>query len=118
MRDGVRVAVAVRVGVGVRVRVGVAVFVGVRVTVGINVAVGVRVTVGVGVIVGVRVIVEVKLGVTVTGAGGVGVVSPKNTNRTASTPTKRSATVADSSWVRFVNSMYSSSSPVKLYLPM
>jgi len=67
------------------------VFDGVRVIVGVNVRDGVAVAVGVRVIVGVRV------GVTVTGAGGVGVESPRNTKRMASAPTKRSATVADSS---------------------
>jgi len=89
--------------------------------VSVNVIVGVRETVGVGVrdgvkvSVGVRVMVGVLVGVGVTGV--IGGVTPWSTNRTASTPTNRSATVAVSSWVRLVSSINSSPEPVKLYFP-
>ena len=118
MRVSVRVGVGVFERVPVAVAVGVRVIVGVRVTVGVREAVGVRETVGVGVMVGVFVRVGVVVGVTVTGPGGVGVVVPRKTNRTASAPTNRFAIVADSSWVRLVSSTYSSPAPVKLYLPI
>ena len=114
--DGVRVPVGVRVGV--RVREGVGVAVGVRVMVVVRVTVGVGVLVGVGVMVRVGVRVGVVEGVPVTGPEGVGVGSPWKTNRTASAPSDRLATLADSSCVRFVSSMYSPPAPVKLYLPI
>jgi hypothetical protein len=112
VRVGKRVWVAVTVRVGVRVREGVKVRVGVRLGVGVGVWEGVRV------IVGVRVAEGVRVEVTVTGVEGVGVVAPRNTKRTASTPTKRFETAAVSSCVRFVSSMYSSPAPVNLYLPI
>jgi hypothetical protein len=77
--------------------VGVGVLDGVRVTVGDGVLDGVRVTVGVRVIVGDGVTLGVCVDVAVTGVSGVGGVLPWKTKRTASTPTKRSATVAVSS---------------------
>jgi hypothetical protein len=91
--------------------------VGVRVTVGVGVIVGVRVTVGVNVLVRVAVAVRVGEGVTVTTCGGVGVTFPAYTNRTASAPTSRPATVSLWSWVRLPSWTYSSPSPVKWYLP-
>jgi hypothetical protein len=83
--------VDVRLGVGVRVCEGVDEVVGVREIVGVGVLEGVNVIVGVGVMDGVRV------GVTVIVVDGVGVAAPWSTNRTASTPTNRSATAAVSS---------------------
>jgi hypothetical protein len=59
--------------------------------------VGVGVREGVSDIVGVGVMDGVRVGVTVTGVGGVGVTFPWNTNRTASAPTNKLAMVPGSS---------------------